>query len=701
MRLSIVRTDKKGVVHLSVKSAEWLMERIKTDTKAGDIARLREHVALFGHVKGSDMETKVARICPLAELAKTENGNIETRAFNGLIWLHVAGLMRKEDVEAVKENSKILPTTFAAFMGADGRSVEILVSVAKKGAKLPTTEAEMVRFCQRAYDVAVGIYDGVLAKTVERQAVHITDGFLMPLDGQPYFHPEATPLVVDDSLTVKRPGTATGEEWAEQREVDLELYGDYELVYRHAVEEAYEATAQKVGAAPVPAYSHEEAYITELARRLCQVGMPEEEAFLHISNHHAYRAAYNEYNFRAIVSAVYAEEKPSRQQGLATVAKDTRRMIAFLKSRYVFRYNTVMGYTEFRPNNTWIQDWQPCDENAINGMTLQARLSDLDVRDKDVRRYVHSDMIRRSDPVGDFLVKVSKAWDGETDHIAMLARQVPCDIPQWETWFKKWFVSMVAQWIMPRQEYGNAIVPLLISPQGDGKTSFCRMILPRELSWGFLENLDVSEKRATLQAMHNFLLINLDEFNQISPKIQEGFLKNVIQLPSVKIKRPYGKHVEEFKRYASFIATTNDMNVLSDPTGSRRFICVQLTAPINTSYKPNYEALYGQAYAIVMGNQMKWYFEADEVQAIMAHNRDYQLVPPAVNYFHEHFEVVQDEEEGTWLTVTAIYEHLRALVGSRLNVSGVNRFGRVLYNIEGIRRKRTKTGITYLVKEKA
>ena len=141
---------------------------------------------------------------------------------------------------------------------------------------------------------------------------------------------------------------------------------------------------------------------------------------------------------------------------------------------------------------------------------------------------------------------------------------------------------MVAQWVMPQKEYGNSIVPLLISPQGDGKTKFCRMLLPDELHWGFLENLDVSDKRNTLQSMHNFLLINLDEFNSINTKLQEGFLKNVIQLPNVKIKRPYGKHVEEFRRYASFIATTNETNVLSDPTGSRRFICVNLTAPINT-----------------------------------------------------------------------------------------------------------------------
>ena len=699
MRISIVRTDKKGALHLSVKTVEWLIERVKNDTKAGDIARLRGHVAVFGHTHGCDQEKKIGRVCPLAELTKTANGNLQVVAFNGLVWLHVAGLMRREDIKAVKESSKILPTTFAAFEGADGRSVEILVAVAKKGGTLPTTEPEIERFCERAYDVAFGIYGGVLPKSIECQRVSPRDGFLLPLDKHPYYHPEATPITVDEKLTTDRPVAAAGE-GHEQRDMDLELYGDYELMYRHAVEDIYRDVPDANAWADSGPALTDEAFVTELARRLCMAGMPEEEAFIHISNHRVFNSNYNEYNYRAIVSAVYAEEKPDRQQTSAAVAKDTREMIAFLNSRYVFRYNMVMGYTEFRPNNTWVDNWQPCDENAINGMTLQARLSDLDVREKDVRRYVHSDMIRKANPLSDFLTKASEAWDGKTDHIAMLARQVPCDIPQWEVWFKKWFVSMVAQWLIPRQEYGNAIVPLLISPQGDGKTSFCRMILPQELGWGFLENLDVSEKRNTLQAMHNFLLINLDEFNQISPKLQEGFLKNVIQLPSVKIKRPYGKHVEEFKRYASFIATTNDLNVLSDPTGSRRFICVQLTAPVNTSYKPNYEALYGQAYAIVMGQRMKWYFEPDEVKAIMEHNRAYQQMPPAIQYFNEHFEVVMNDDEGSWMSVTTIYERLRSLVGSGLNVTGLASFGRVISNIEGIRRKRSNTGIVYLVREK-
>ena len=57
--------------------------------------------------------------------------------------------------------------------------------------------------------------------------------------------------------------------------------------------------------------------------------------------------------------------------------------------------------------------------------------------------------------------------------------------------------------------------------------------------------------------MAQFMVINLDEFNQISPQVQQGFLKNLIQLPTLKYKPPYGSHVMEFPRLASFIATSN------------------------------------------------------------------------------------------------------------------------------------------------
>ena len=92
--------------------------------------------------------------------------------------------------------------------------------------------------------------------------------------------------------------------------------------------------------------------------------------------------------------------------------------------------------------------------------------------------------------------------------------------------------------------------------QGYNKSTFCRSLVPPELQWGYNDNLVLSEKRQVLQAMCQALLLNLDEFNQISPQVQQGFLKNIIQLPSVKMKPLYGSHVQELSTMASFKLST-------------------------------------------------------------------------------------------------------------------------------------------------
>ena len=690
MKFSIVRIDKQKTIHLTVKSAEWFFERIKTDTKAKDIGRLRKHIAEFGNQAKYDHSDEIALVFPSVEMKKSANGNLDIVSFNGLITLHIPQLLKREDIEAVKNASKMMPMTFAAFTGSDGRSVEILVSVKSIDGLVLQKEKDMDEFCKVAYETAFGAYNGILPKAIERQNVTARYGFKMTLDEHPYVNPAHSSLSIGYFQKAENPSSMpVNKQW----DTDMNLYSDYERMYERAVEKTYEGTANLIEE------EQYEAYLTQLSQELCKMGMPEEEAFLHIRNHHVYKKTYNEDTCRAIISAVYTEENQNRQKDYSEIGKETRRLIKFLTTRYVFRMNTVMGYTEYRPNNTWIQEWQPCDENAIYGMTIEARLANLDVKEHDIRRYVRSNMIRQTDPVDEYFMKVRDKWDGKTDHIAMLAQAVQCNIPQWEKWFRKWFLYMVAQWLGRVQDFGNSIVPLLISSQGDGKSTFCQNLLPKELRWGYLANLDVNEKKQTLQAMHNFLLINLDEFNQISPKIQEGFLKNVIQLPSVKMKRPYGKHVEDFKRMASFIATTNEVNVLSDPTGNRRFICVQLKAPINTTYKPNYEALYSQAYQLVMKGEQYW-FNAEEIKEVMAHNRQYEIVPPAMMYFNEYYEVAPNETEGKWTSPTAIYDHLRKIAGASLKANGVSAFGKYLKNIPGLQQKRINKGIFYLVREK-
>jgi predicted P-loop ATPase len=203
-----------------------------------------------------------------------------------------------------------------------------------------------------------------------------------------------------------------------------------------------------------------------------------------------------------------------------------------------------------------------------------------------------------------------------------------------------------------------------------------------------------------LQAMSQMLLINLDEFNQISARTQEGFLKNVIQLARVKAKRPYGRHIEDFPRLASFIATTNISDVLADPSGNRRFIGIELTGPIDVSVRPNHEQLYAQAQALIDNGEPYW-FDDHETRLIMRHNRQFQLKSPAEQYFAELFEVAAEgDPQGEWLSAAAIFQRLKKAGGAALKQPNIVAFGRMLANLDGMRRRRTMNGTEYWVRPK-
>ena len=374
-------------------------------------------------------------------------------------------------------------------------------------------------------------------------------------------------------------------------------------------------------------------------------------------------------------------------------------MMQLLKSRYDFRYNTVMKYVEYLPKDKGWYGYRPVEPRVQKRMTLEVQLADIRVSIKDVRNFLESDYIKNYNPIDEYLFQCYDKWDGK-DHIRALARTVPTANPHWADWFYTWFLGMVDQWRgYSHRQYGNSVAPLLISKQGYNKSTFCRRLLPPELQWGYSDNLILSEKRQVYQAMAQFMVINLDEFNQISPQVQQGFLKNLIQLPTLKYKPPYGSHVMEFPRLASFIATSNMKDILSDPSGNRRFIGVELTGPIDVSVRPNYQQLFAQALS-ALNNGEKSYFDAQQVKLIMKSNSQFEIIQPIDQYFLLYFELVEDEKEGEYLTAAEIFDYLKKQIGSSLKVNSLMGFGRKLANMSELKHKRFADGMKYLVKKK-
>ena len=603
MKLTLVLRDKNNALKVSTRTIENFIERIKTDTKDGAVARRRRHYGKY--IDTYDRQYPSHVIYPSAVFEKDDNDNLRMKVFNGVVALTIDGL-EKEDVESVKRAAQLLHYTLAAFVGPSEHEVIILVSIAK--ADDPAlTEEEADALCQEGHRLATAIYQGIMPKRIKTEPVSVKSSFHMPLDEAPYFNPKAVAL--------------------------------------------------PVSAKPMADYGE---------------GSPDPS------------------------SLSDCDQSPHDPE----VSRKTHQLMDFLNASYQFRYNSIMGYTEYKDNGYHYMDWMPVDDRALKGMTMKVRLAGIDARDNDVRRYVQSDMIRLYDPISDYLWDQYDKWDGK-DHIRKLARTVPTNNPHWEDWFYTWFLGMVRQWQEGSQaKYGNQAVPLLISTQGYNKSTFCEQLLPPELSFGYTGNLQIDDKKQVLQQMAQMLLINLDEFNQISPKTQQGFLKNIITLSSVKIKRPYGRHVEVFPRRASFIATTNQADVLADPTGSRRFLSVELTGPINVSTPPNYEQLYAQAMQALHRHEL-YYFGREESQQIMEWNKKFSVKTAAEQFFFDYFEPATNDKEGTWMSVSAIFSFLKAKVGvSMLKPNNVLAFGRRLSNISGLRKRVSKYGSEYLVKLK-
>lgn len=331
------------------------------------------------------------------------------------------------------------------------------------------------------------------------------------------------------------------------------------------------------------------------------------------------------------------------------------------------------------------------------GLIIDLHHAGIEVWDADIKRYLYSNKIRRYDPVYHYLQSTVGHWDGH-DHIGDLAATVPTSVPEWPQWFRTWLLATVAQWIGSNHRYGNSIVPLLISPQGYRKSTFCKNLLPPELRWGYTDNLLLENKKEVFYTMSSLLLINLDEFNKISPSVQQGFLKNVIQLSQVKTKRPYGSTMEDLPRRASFIATTNMNDILSDPSGCRRFIGIELTAPIKVNHAINHFQLYAQVMAALNSGERSW-FDDTETEQVIQHNRQFQVRTPLEQYFYNTFQVAAEEDtEAKKYTTTEIFDILRSKAGSQLRLGSLTHFGRFLAHLPNIRRYRRSCGTLYLLK---
>ena len=588
------------------------------------VEQLRDGTYSHHYIRDFDKE-----VCFAAQWQKWE-GQLKVKDINQLVLLSIENLRDLSTVREYKNLASQQLYTQLCFLGHDGHSLHIVcrynVNDAVGDLKSPTDEPVNLESAETALLNAFRklhyIYSSQLGTQIADYEPSLQSSCMASYDPQPYYNPSALAVSV----------SSEPEDTPEYRSIQEDI-SDFNypedipgLSLRNSrmrrFHDCLDAAIEKYHD-----FSNDELYQTAVLEQLadgCRVmGLPQAWCARVASFIPMLGGEENRDTIESVFKTAYLKKtlktipmKFTRPSSLLIYKTE-----AYMKEHYTLRLNVMTGTPEYRMNAIGY-GFQPLDQAARNTMAINALKAGVDSWDKDLSRYIDSNLIPRYYPMEDYLRHLPR-WNSKHDYVGELAKRVKTDNPHWESDFHTWMLSMVAQWLGKNRQHGNAIVPLLIGPQGSGKSTFCRRLLPEYMQMYYNDRLSMKNDNDIYLAMSGYALINIDEFDAMS-KSQQPFLKYLISKHDVKFRPPYGKTMEQRQRFASFIATTNNLRPLTDPTGSRRFICIYADEIDNTGLIP-YDQIYAQLVQELSKGRRYW-FEEEENERIMRQNEDFQQV---------------------------------------------------------------------------
>ena len=321
-----------------------------------------------------------------------------------------------------------------------------------------------------------------------------------------------------------------------------------------------------------------------------------------------------------------------------TKQSKNERIEAFLRERHVFRFNTVKSRTEYRTTGGEI--FLPVTKFCLNSIRRDLdRTTDINTSADNIRMILESDFAERVNPVQQYFRLLPRVT--EVRAIYELAATVTVQNPDhWAEYLMKWLVGVVANAL---NDVGcqNHVCLVLTGEQGKFKTTW------------------------------------LDDQLKALNKRDENELKNLITTPAVKYRRPYDVYIEEYPHLASFMASVNGNDFLTDPTGSRRFLPFEVVAIDITSAKAiNMDEVYSEAVSL-FGSGFRYWFNDEEIQELHRQSSAFHVQTIEYEMLIKGFEKPPESSTADdFMTSTDILNYLRAYTSVNLST---NKLGEALH----------------------
>ena len=168
-------------------------------------------------------------------------------------------------------------------------------------------------------------------------------------------------------------------------------------------------------------------------------------------------------------------------------------------------------------------------------------------------------------------------------------------------------------------------------------------------------------------------LLNIDELDAICGR-EMNIVKSLLTSTDVNERAAYGRLKERRVRLASFCASTNNREFLTDITGNRRWLPFEVEGiqnPFHTTIP--YELIYAQAKYLVDQGWFMYWFDLEEIEKLEKHNEEFRALENEEQLLPILFDIPADGK-GEFMTTAEISDKLVTYGGIKkpMNIRKLN-----------------------------
>ena len=315
------------------------------------------------------------------------------------------------------------------------------------------------------------------------------------------------------------------------------------------------------------------------------------------------------------------------------------------------------------------------DDSDLNSIYLDSKGVFKESTKELVTSIIFSNRISSYNPLHEFFEEeLFTPTNFQYPNLQLLLASVKSSTPNADMFITRWLLSVVAS------AYGihSPLVLVFCGPkQGTGKTHWFRYILPKPIRYLYAESkMDAGKDDEIL--MCGKLIINDDEYGGKSKK-EEKRLKELTSKEFINVREPYGRVSVDLKRLSVFCGTSNETQILSDPTGNRRIIPI-LIDDID-------HELYNQCDKVGLWRELFHMFQAgceytilrEDILKLNEATEMFKLSTPEEDLIHKKLSPGTSTSFGEWMSLTDIQQYL--MVETKFNYLNTQRIGSILTSL--------------------